>query len=77
MLARIIQGRVLRGDDARHPRLQPPPARGLLGQRAFSFRVVKPWNDLLTTLKDYSADKFPALLSVRAHLWESYTSDQL
>ncbi|MGL5405384.1 MAG: hypothetical protein ACRDCT_04325 [Shewanella sp.] len=24
--ARIIQGRVLRGDDQRNPRLQPPPA---------------------------------------------------
>jgi Reverse transcriptase (RNA-dependent DNA polymerase)/Endonuclease-reverse transcriptase len=68
--ARIIQGRVLRGDDARHPRLQPPPARGILGQRALSFRVVKPWNDLPTTLKDCAVDKFPALL--RAHLWESY-----
>jgi hypothetical protein len=69
--ARIItDGRVLRGDNARHPRLQQPPANNEYGRLALSYRVVKPWNDLPDTLKDCSADKFPALL--RAHLWNSY-----
>jgi ribonucleases P/MRP protein subunit RPP40 len=69
--ARIIAGgRAHRGDDPRHPRLQPPPANSAFGRAAFSFRVVKPWNDLPASLKDCSADKFPALL--RAHLWDSY-----
>jgi hypothetical protein len=66
--ARITEGRVLRGDSSQHPRLQPPPARSVFGQRAFSFRVVKPWNDLPTALKDCPTLQFPNLC--KNHLWQ-------
>ncbi|CAB3387840.1 Hypothetical predicted protein [Cloeon dipterum] len=68
--ARIIEGRVLRGDSGQHPRLQPPPTRSVFGQRAFSFRVVKPWNDLPPALKDCNAAQFPALL--KQHMWQEF-----
>jgi hypothetical protein len=32
--ARITEGRVLRGDGSRHPRLQPPPANRMFGRSA-------------------------------------------
>jgi hypothetical protein len=67
--ARIIEGRTLRGNNSRHPRLQPPPTRSKFGRRAFSFRVVHQWNHLPDALKDCSVDKFPSLC--REHLWES------
>ncbi|XP_065336851.1 uncharacterized protein LOC135937619 [Cloeon dipterum] len=68
--ARIIEGRVLRGDSGQHPRLQPPPTSSVFGQRAFSFRVVKPWNDLPLALKDCNAAQFPALL--KQHMWQEF-----
>jgi len=35
VLSRISEGRVLRGDDSLHPRLQTPPYNGYLAQKAF------------------------------------------
>jgi hypothetical protein len=70
--ARIIEGRVLRGDDSRHPRLQQPPARGELGRSSFSYRIVKPWNDLPPPLKDCTAEQFPALC--KEYLWQNHPS---
>ncbi|CAB3367297.1 Hypothetical predicted protein [Cloeon dipterum] len=59
-MARITQGRVHRGDDPLHPRLQQPPARTDLGKNVFDFRVVKEWNDMPPALKDCSAAQFPS-----------------
>ncbi|CAB3387419.1 Hypothetical predicted protein [Cloeon dipterum] len=59
-MARITQGRVHRGDDPLHPRLQQPPARTDLGKNVFDFRVVKEWNDMPPALKDCSATQFPS-----------------
>jgi hypothetical protein len=66
--ARIIQGRTLRGDNAQHPRLQPPPVRTAFGQKAFSFRVVKPWNDLPPALKECDDKNFPS--ECKLYLWQ-------
>ncbi|XP_065336839.1 uncharacterized protein LOC135937609 [Cloeon dipterum] len=60
-MARITLGRVHRGDNPLHPRLQQPSARTDLGKNIFDFRVVKEWNDLPPALKDCSAAKFPSL----------------
>ncbi|CAB3388826.1 Hypothetical predicted protein, partial [Cloeon dipterum] len=59
-MARIIVGRVHRGDDPQHPRLQQPPARTELGQCVFDYRVVAFWNAAPPALKDCSAAQFPA-----------------
>jgi hypothetical protein len=67
---RVIQGRVLRGDSSTHPRLLPPPGRNEFGRKAYSYRVIKPWNDLPDPLKDCSANQFPALC--KAHLWQTF-----
>ncbi|CAB3388004.1 Hypothetical predicted protein [Cloeon dipterum] len=74
--ARITVRRQLRGDaNNRHQRLQPPPARSVFGQRAFSFRVVQPWNDLPPELKDCPVAEFPSLC--KKYLWQVYSdSDQ-
>ncbi|CAB3379847.1 Hypothetical predicted protein [Cloeon dipterum] len=58
-MARITEGRVHRGDDPLHPRLQQPPARTELGQSVFDFRVVGFWNAAPPALKDCSAAQFP------------------
>jgi hypothetical protein len=58
--ARITVGRQLRGDDSRHPRLQPTANREF-GRNAFSYRVCKSWNDLPSLLKDSDMMKFPTL----------------
>ncbi|CAB3385214.1 Hypothetical predicted protein [Cloeon dipterum] len=57
-MARITEGRVHRGDDALHPRLQQPPARTELGQSVFDFRFVGVWNPAPPTLEDCSAAQF-------------------
>ncbi|CAB3384933.1 Hypothetical predicted protein [Cloeon dipterum] len=54
-MARITVGRVHRGDDPQHPRLQQPPARTELGQCVFDYRVVAFWNAAPSALKDCSA----------------------
>ncbi|CAB3387105.1 Hypothetical predicted protein [Cloeon dipterum] len=59
-MARIIVGRVHRGDDLQHPRLQQPPARTELGQCVFDYRVVAFWNAAPPALKDCSAAQFPS-----------------
>ncbi|CAB3374662.1 Hypothetical predicted protein [Cloeon dipterum] len=59
-MARIIVGRVHRGDDPQHPRLQQPPARTELGQCVFDYRVVAFWNAAPPALKDCSAAQFPS-----------------
>ncbi|CAB3387412.1 Hypothetical predicted protein [Cloeon dipterum] len=59
-MARIILGRVHRGDDPQHPRLQQPPARTELGQCVFDYRVVAFWNAAPPALKDCSAAQFPS-----------------
>ncbi|CAB3387408.1 Hypothetical predicted protein, partial [Cloeon dipterum] len=69
--ARITERRQLRGDvNNHHARLQPPPTRSVFGQRAFSFRVVKPWNDLPPELKDCTVEEFPKLC--KGYLWRVY-----
>jgi Reverse transcriptase (RNA-dependent DNA polymerase)/Endonuclease-reverse transcriptase len=70
VLARLSEGRSMRGDDLRHPRLQPPTTRSEFGRRAFSFRVVQPWNDLPAALKAADVKKFPGLC--RVHLWDKF-----
>jgi hypothetical protein len=67
--ARITEGRVLRGDDPRHPRLQQPPTRTEFGKKAYSFRVVAPWNNLPAALKDCHPDKFPKMCA--EYLWSN------
>jgi len=68
-LARISEGRTLRGDV--RPRFQPPSARTVdLGEGAFSFRVVHPWNHLPPALQDCDVRQFPALC--REHLWQNF-----
>jgi len=58
-LARISEGRTLRGDV--RPRLQPPSTRSVdLGEGALSFRVVHPWNNLPLPLQDCDVRQFPA-----------------
>ncbi|CAB3370281.1 Hypothetical predicted protein [Cloeon dipterum] len=44
-------------------------AQRLFGQRAFSFRVVSPWNNLPPELKDCSVSEFPSLS--KKHLWQA------
>jgi hypothetical protein len=66
--ARITEGRALRGDDTRHPRLQQPPTRSDFGRRALSYRVVEPWNNLPPALKDLDVKQFPTLC--KEHLWD-------
>jgi hypothetical protein len=68
-MARISEGRVLRGDSVNHPRLQQPNSRGGLGEGTFSFRVVAPWNNLPDALKDCEVKKFPAYC--KSYLWQS------
>ncbi|CAB3360512.1 Hypothetical predicted protein [Cloeon dipterum] len=74
--AHITVRRQLRGDaNNQHQRLQPPPARSLFGQRAISFRVVQPWNDLPPELKDCPVAEFSSLC--KNYLWLVYKdSDQ-
>ncbi|CAB3375200.1 Hypothetical predicted protein [Cloeon dipterum] len=60
-MARITEGRVLRGDDPLHPRLQQPPARTELGQNAFDYRIVAEWNAAPPAIKDCTAAQFPAV----------------
>ncbi|CAB3377299.1 Hypothetical predicted protein [Cloeon dipterum] len=60
-MARITEGRVHRGDDPLHPRLQQPPARTELGQNAFDYRIVAEWNAAPPAIKDCSAAQFPAV----------------
>ncbi|CAB3387251.1 Hypothetical predicted protein [Cloeon dipterum] len=60
--ASITEGRVHRGDDPQHPRLQQPPARNELGQcvSMFDYRVVAFWNAAPPASKDCSAAQFPS-----------------
>ncbi|CAB3387969.1 Hypothetical predicted protein [Cloeon dipterum] len=60
-MARITEGRVHRGDDPLHPRLQQPTARTELGQNAFDYRIVAEWNAAPPAIKDCSAAQFPAV----------------
>ncbi|CAB3379844.1 Hypothetical predicted protein [Cloeon dipterum] len=60
-MARITPGRVHRGDNLLHPRLQQPSARTDLGKNIFDYRVVKEWNDIPPALKDCSVAQFPSL----------------
>ncbi|CAB3379750.1 Hypothetical predicted protein [Cloeon dipterum] len=60
-MARITEGRVHRGDDPLHPRLQQPPARTELGQNAFDYRIVAEWNAAPPAIKDCTAAQFPAV----------------
>jgi hypothetical protein len=66
--ARITEGRVLRGDDIQHPRLQPPTTRIEFGRRAYSYWVVQPKNNLPAALKGEDAKKFPGVC--KTHLWD-------
>ncbi|XP_065335024.1 uncharacterized protein LOC135936210 [Cloeon dipterum] len=60
-MARITPGRVHRGNNPLHPRLQLPSSRTYLGKNIFDYRVVKEWNDMPPALKDCSAAQFPSL----------------
>ncbi|CAB3386481.1 Hypothetical predicted protein [Cloeon dipterum] len=60
-MARITEGRVNRGDDPLHPRLQQQPARTELGQNAFDYRIVAEWNAAPPAIKDCTAAQFPAV----------------
>jgi hypothetical protein len=69
VLERITEGRALRGDDPRHPRLQQPATRTVFGRDAYSYRVVTPWNNLPAALKDCQPDKFPKMCA--DYLWSN------
>ncbi|CAB3387287.1 Hypothetical predicted protein [Cloeon dipterum] len=56
-MPRIIVGRVHRGDDPQHPRLQQPPE---LGQCVFDYQVIAFWKAAPPALKDCSAAQFPS-----------------
>ncbi|CAB3388739.1 Hypothetical predicted protein [Cloeon dipterum] len=60
-MARITEGRVHRGDDPLHPRLQQPPASTELGKNAFDYRIVAEWNAAPPAIKDCTAAQFPAV----------------
>jgi hypothetical protein len=66
--ARIIEGRVLRGDDIQQTRLQPTTTRSEFGRRAYSYQVVQPWNNLPAALKGEDAKKLPGVC--KSHLWD-------
>jgi hypothetical protein len=71
---RLVERRALRSSSqsaSAHPRLQPRvPPKNLFGERAYSNRVVAPWNDLPDALKDCSAKQFPTLC--KAYLWQNF-----